>query len=675
MYPAAIGGIVLLVLVLTACLTLLLSKWRQAGLLSLAAVLVAGAGMLALAIRVFLSGPIEFSYAWQVASFPAQLAFRVDSLSAVFIILIALLSISSVVYALGFMQAFRNENPGRYYTPFLMFIAGMYGVVTSADFFYFLIFWEMMTLFSYFLVVFENHSSSKLGAGFTYFMVTQTTSVGLIVTAIILSSHTGSLLFSGLPALFQELAQANPTLLHLMLALFFIGFGAKAGVFPLGFWMPEAYSAAPASATAVFSGVMSKMGVYGLLRIFVWLLPATDIASTWGLILATFGVLSMLVGNLRTLGEVDSKRLLAQSSIGQMGYILLGIGSGLYFRTSAPYLSVLAFIGALYHVVNHAFFKSLLFFNTGSIFYRTGTNDLNQVGGLVKLMPAACALGLVGSLAISGMPPFNGFMSKWLLYQAAIFGGTQAPVFAIYGVIAIFISTVSLAAYLKYMGTAYLGILPKKYSAEPKGQPFSMEVIQVLLALGCILLGLFPGLPVQVFYNVIASSGSTSLIPQAGQVMGSLAWGGSTAVQLNGNFVSAYMPLIILTALLIGILISWGLSRVYRVPVQPTEVWNCGEKVENELVRYRASSFYASFTAHIAFLYQRTTLPKWKLPSVLTDVFDFDRWIYFPIGRGFMQACKKISQTHRGRPQLYLLWQVVGIGLVFLGLFWLMGVK
>lgn len=622
MNPEAITSAVFFILLLGGCLALLAPKWRQVGLMSLAAILTAGAGMLMLAVQVFLRGPMEYSLAWQITGFPAKLAFQVDYLSAVFITLIALLSMGSTVYALGFMQVYRQENYGRYYFSFLWFVAGMYGVVMSADFFYFLVFWEMMTLFSYFLVVFENRSLSNLKAGFTYFLVTHVTSVFLIIAAVILLSSTGSLRFSGLPALFQAWAQSNPVFLHLMLACFFIGFGAKAGVFPLGFWMPEAYAAAPASATAVFSGVMSKMGVYGILRIFVWLLPSSDFASTWGIILASFGVLSMLVGNLRALGEVNSKRLLAQSSIGQMGYILLGIGAGLYFRTSAPYLSVLAFVGALYHVVNHAFFKSLLFLTTGSIFYRTGTNDLNRVGGLVKVLPAACACSLIGSLAIAGIPPLNGFMSKWLLYQASIFGGTQAPVFALYGIIAIFISTVSLAAYLKYMGTAYLGVLPKQYSDEPQGQPFSMELVQILLAAGCILLGLFPGLPVKLFLSVIASSGATNPLTQAGQVMNSLAWGGSTAVQLNQNFISDYIPLVVFVAFLVGILISWGLSRIYRAPVRPTEIWNCGERVENELVRYRADSFYASFTSHIAFLYQPFVWPKLKLPTALVSILD-----------------------------------------------------
>lgn len=673
MNPAIISSAVFLILVLAAGISLFVPKWRPAGILNLLAVLAAGLGMLVLAFQVITSGPVEISYAWQVASFPAKLVFQMDKLSAVFIFLIALLSISSAIYALGFTQAFRRMNPVRYYVPFTLFILGMYGVVMSADMFYFLLFWEIMTLFSYLLVIFED-SPDHLRAGFIYFLVTHIASIGLIVVSVVLYSRTGSLLMSDLPSLFKEMAAGSPGLLNLMLALFFIGFGAKAGVFPLGFWMPEAYAAAPASATAVFSGVMSKMGVYGILRVFAWLLPASDFAANWGMIIAVFGVLSMLVGNLRALKEVNGKRLLAQSSIGQMGYILLGIGAGLYFRTSVPFLSMVAFIGAIYHVLNHAFFKSLLFFNMGSVFYRTGTDDLNEVGGLIKLMPAACAAGLVGSLAISGMPPFNGFMSKWLLYQASIFGGLTSPVFALFGVIAIFISTVSLAAYLKYIGTAYLGVLPKKYSSLPKGQPFSMEVIQGFLALGCILLGLFPGLPVSIFYDVF-SSGPAHVIPQAGQVMNRLAWGGSTVVQLNGSLIhSGYTPYIVLAALLVGIVLSWCMFKFYRVPVQPVEIWNCGETVESDLIRFRAASFYLSFTDNLAFLYHRITWPQWKLPVAISAVFDLDKWVYFPIGKGFMQACKAVSRTHRGRPQLYLLWQVIGIILVFLGLFWLKGV-
>ncbi|MBP1760956.1 MAG: dehydrogenase (quinone) [Firmicutes bacterium] len=673
MNPAVICGAVFIILVLAAGISLVVQKWRPASILSMLAVLAAGAGMLVLAFEVFLSGPVDFSYGWQVASFPARLAFHVDYLSAFFLFLIALLSICSAVYALGFMPVFRAMNPGRYYVPFILFVTGMYGVVVSADLFYFLLFWETMTLFSYLLVVFED-SPSNLKAGFTYFLVTQIASVGLIVVSVFLYSRTGSLLFTDLPGLFKDLAIANPGVLHLMLALFFIAFGAKAGVFPLGFWMPGAYAAAPASATAVFSGVMSKMGVYGILRVFVWLLPVSGVASTWGLIIASFGVLSMLIGNLRALVEVDGKRLLAQSSIGQMGYILLGIGAGLYFQTTVPVISALAYIGAVYHVLNHAFFKSLLFFNMGSIFYRTGTNDLNQVGGMIKLMPAACAAGLVGSLAISGMPPFNGFMSKWLLYQASIFGGSTAPIFALFGVIAIFISTVSLAAYLKYIGTAYLGILPKKFSNEPVGQPFSMEVIQVLLALGCILLGLLPGLPVRIFYDLVSSS-AAGVLPQAGQVMSKLAWGGNSMVQLNSNLVySGYTPLVVLVALLVGILLSWALSRVYRVPVQPVEIWSCGERVESDLIRYRASSFYRSFTDNLAFLYRNRSWPQLKLPVALPAILDLDRWLFFPIAQGFLKCSRIISLTHRGRPQLYLLWQVIGIVLVFLGIFWLKGV-
>jgi hypothetical protein len=202
-----------------------------------------------------------------------------------------------------------------------------------------------------------------------------------------------------------------------------------------------------------------------------------------------------------------------------------------------------------------------------------------------------------------------------------------------------------------------------------------MEVVQILLALGCILLGLLPGLPVRIIYDIVSSSASASAFPQAGQVMGSLAWGGNTVVELNSKLVySGYTPLVVLAALLAGILLSWALTRVYRVPVRPVNVWNCGEKVETDLIRYQAASFYRSFTDNLAFLYRQRNWPKFRLPGALTAVFDLDKWFYFPIGKGFLQSARTISRTHMGRPQIYLLWQVVGIILVFLGLFWLKGV-
>jgi len=210
----------------------------------------------------------------------------------------------------------------------------------------------------------------------------------------------------------------------------------------------------------------------------------------------------MVIGTLRALGEHDCKRLLAQSSIGQMGYILLGLGLGLVFLDYNPVFGVIALIGCLYHILNHACFKSLLFFNTGSLLFRTGTRNLDRMGGMIKLMPITAGCAIIGSLSIAGIPPFNGFVSKWLLYQSAILG-KPASILYLYAVIAIFMSTVTLAYFMKYLGTAYLGTLPERFQNSPAGSPKSMEIVQILLAAACLVLGIFPAAIILLLLRIL----------------------------------------------------------------------------------------------------------------------------------------------------------------------------
>lgn len=396
----------LAVLGATSVLAVLAADRRElVGVINFVGTACAAAAMLWLAAKALTAGPIEFALGGvRVLGLSAQLAFRIDGLSALFLIIIAVLFTAAALYGIGYLAHYRRESLRRYYFPFPLFMAGMLAVVSTSDWFWFLVFWEFMTLVSYFLVIFEYRKKQNLSAGFIYFFMTQSTSAGLMLVVIFLSNRTGSFAFASLPDLFRSLAQSNPWALHALLALFFIAFATKAGMYPLGIWLPEAHPAAPASISALLSGVMIKIGVYGLLRVFVWALPVSGISSAWGTVIASLGVVSMLIGTLRALGENDSKRLLAQSSIGQMGYILLGLGLGMAFLPHSPLFGAVALVGCLYHVINHACFKSLLFFNSGSILYRTGTRDLNQLGGLVKVMPLAAACAVVGALAIAGAP-------------------------------------------------------------------------------------------------------------------------------------------------------------------------------------------------------------------------------------------------------------------------------
>jgi hydrogenase-4 component B len=662
----------MILLAATSVLTLLTADRRNvAGGINFAGTAIASASMIWLAVNALIMGPLEFGFGGiRILGLTANLDFQIDGLSALFVILISVLVTASALYSIGYLDHYKHEALRRYFFPFPFFAAGMLAVVTTSDWFWFLVFWEVMTLASYFLVIFENDNKENLSAGFIYFFMTHLTSAGLMVAVMFLSNRTGSYAFASLPDLLGSLAQSSPVGLHLLLLVFFIAFGTKAGMYPLGIWLPAAHPAAPASVSALLSGIMIKIGVYGLLRVFVWMLPAGSTAAVWGAIIAAFGILSMVVGTLRALGEHDCKRLLAQSSIGQMGYILLGLGLCLVFMPFNPVFGVIALVACLYHIVNHACFKSLLFFNTGSLLFRTGTRDLDRMGGMIKLMPVTGACAIIGSLSIAGIPPFNGFVSKWLLYQSAIFG-KPASIYTVYAVIAIFMSTVTLAYFIKYLGSAYLGTLPERLSSAPSGSPKSMEIVQLLLAAACLLLGIFPAAVILMLGNGVLNHPPLGIDRAAQVAIGALPWQG-VALNVNSLTTTVVNPIVILLAFAVCTLIAYAMYRSVRVESRPASIWNCGEMVSDEEVRYRASSFYKPFRNLISPVYRKFRMPQVPPPQPLVGGLDFDRWLYFPIGSAFVRIGKTFSRMHNGVPQFYLLWQVVGLVLSIMLVFWLM---
>lgn len=662
----------MIVLVATSVLTLLAADRRKvAGGINFIGTACASAAMIWIAVRAFFN-PVEFAFGnVRVLGLVAQLHFRIDALSAFFVFMIAILVTGSALYSIGYLDHYRHDSLRRYFFPFPIFVAGMLAVVTVADWFWFLVFWEVMTLASYFLVIFENDKKENLSAGYIYFFMTHLTSAGLMVAVMFLSNRTGSFAFSALPLLMGSL---NPFALHLLLLVFFIAFGTKAGMYPFGVWLPAAHPAAPASISALLSGIMIKIGVYGLLRVFLWTLPVPNAVSTiWGSIIAAFGIISMVVGTLRALGEHDCKRLLAQSSIGQMGYILMGLGLGLVFLNYNPVFGVIALIGCLYHILNHACFKSLLFFNTGSLLFRTGTRNLDRMGGMIKLMPITAGCAIVGALSIAGIPPFNGFVSKWLLYQSAILG-KPASVYLLYAVIAIFMSTVTLAYFVKYLGTAYLGTLPERFHNSPAGSPKSMEIVQLLLAAACFLLGIFPAPIILMLLRVLQPALGTASAALMQGALGALPWQGVTLSQ-NGSTITAVSPVVILLALAVCAAVTYAIYRSVSVASRPASIWNCGEVVSDEAVRYRASSFYKPFRNLIHPVFWKPKWPQLSPPQPLARSLDFDRWLYFPIGSAFVRIGRTFSRIHNGVPQLYLLWQVIGLVLSIVLVFWLVGAK
>jgi hydrogenase-4 component B len=289
---------------------------------------------------------------------------------------------------------------------------------------------------------------------------------------------------------------------------------------------------------------------------------------------------------------------------------------------------------------------------------------------MIKLMPITAGCAIMGALSIAGIPPLNGFVSKWLIYQSAIFG-KPASIYIIYAVIAIFMSTVTLAYFMKYLGSAYLGTLPERLSDAPVGSPKSMEIVQLLLSAACLLLGIFPATIILLLQVGVLSSAKGVGANIAQGTLNALPWQGVT-LSLSGLSSTALSPIIILIALAAGALIAYAIYRSVSVESRPASIWNCGELVSDEDVRYRASSYYKPFRNLISPVYHKFRLPQLPPPQPLVRGLDFDRWLYFPIGSAFVRIGKTFSRIHNGVPQFYLLWQVVGLVLSIMLVFWLM---
>jgi len=627
------------------------------------------------AFRVFFIGPQSLPEPiFTIPSLGASLSISLDPLGGLFFILIGLISFLGTLYSYRYMEIYPRQSLARFYHCLILFIAGMAGVVAVTDMFFFLAFWEFMTLSSYFLVIYEMEDPVSLRAGFKYFIMTHVGTIAMFIGAILLQSQVGSFAFSRLREAMAGMIETHPVQLSIILGLFLLGFGTKAGMYPVGTWLPDAHPAAPSGISAILSGVMIKMGVYGFLRLFFFLLPFSSLSVAYGIIIAAFGTLSLLMGTLSALMQHDSKRLLAFHSIGQIGYILLGIGTGLAFLRTNPVLSAVATMAAIYHVVNHAAFKGLLFLNAGSILYKTGTRDLNQLGGLFSVMPATAWATLIASLSIAGMPPFNGFASKWLIYQSTILGGVQSPLFIFFGLVALFISSVTLASFIKFFSSSFGGTMGKTLEARLRPGvevPLSMRFSQNVLALLCLLLGVFPWVPLHFILSSLSGSEYGAALPQSLHALGG-SWLGLNLMLGGVEGSGVWLPVVGAVVLGICLLLAFAVSRSGKAATRTVPVWTCGEVYEPDEVRYRAGSFYlpfvSRFEAMVSFGFPSIHL---KRPDRVYRGLDFDQLIYYPFVDWFIRLSMNFRRTHLGIPQAYMLFQVLGIALVGAAILWL----
>ncbi|MCX5680361.1 MAG: proton-conducting transporter membrane subunit, partial [Candidatus Omnitrophica bacterium] len=401
-----------------------------------------------------------------MVNFLSKQLFFFDPLAIFFLAVIGLVSIPSAVFAVGYL---RGEGAGKKLIVWALlsaFILSMCLVVISGNLFLFLVFWELMSLTSYFLVVFDYKHEKSIRAGTIYLVMTHIGTACLMAAFFILYNHAGSFDYSAV----KEAAAALPlNIRNTIFLLLFIGFSTKAGVVPLHIWLPYAHPQAPSYVSSIMSGVMIKIAIYGMIRFFVILLVPAPV--WWGVVILVFGIISCLVGVIYALMDHDLKKLLAYHSVENVGIILLGIGAAMFFAARGVIsVAALAMCAGLYHLVNHALFKALLFLCSGSVYKATGLRDMEKMGGLIKTMPATALFFLIGAMGISALPPLNGFVSEWLTFQAFFSGAIQSQgavkIFMVLSAAALALTSgLAAACFVKAFGIAFLA-LPRSARAQ-----------------------------------------------------------------------------------------------------------------------------------------------------------------------------------------------------------------
>ncbi len=383
----------------------------------------------------------------------------------------------------------------------MLFLASMAAVVCISDMLFFFAAWGFMSLPAYLLIVHDNRRPEVLRAGLKFFLFTSVGNIGILVAVLIFYRYGGDFSFGAAQAAMATLLVTRPWLAHTAIAMLALGFLTKLGTYPMGDWLPDAHPAAPSPISALLSGVMIKLGAYDVAHAFFGLMLVSGATASslmaWGLTLGVLGCISIIVGGAAAAASVDTKRLLAYSSVSQSGYILLCLGVALALARVAPALSALAFVAALVFVVADGVHKSLLFLTAGSVLHATGTRDLVRLGGLGERMPATAAAAIAGALSVGGIPLTAGFVGKWLLLESVLLGAAYLPLLAVFLLVVVVGSILSLAYALKYVGAAYLGAPAGQASDDVREVPRGMRVPQTVLALGAVAGGLWPALMIR----------------------------------------------------------------------------------------------------------------------------------------------------------------------------------
>ncbi len=578
---------------------------------------------------------------------------RLDALSGFFLLLLGGVSFGVSLFAAGYFRDTEASALGLLGLQYHVFLASMAFVVIADDAYLFMITWESMALASYFLVTTEHHDERNRKAGFIYLLVAHIGALGILLCFGVLHGGHGDYTFEALRAAELSSFWASAAFL-----LAFFGFGAKAGMLPLHVWLPEAHPAAPSPVSALMSGVMLKTAIYGMIRVIYDLIGG--IRWEWGLTVLLLGAATALFGILFALTENDLKRLLAYSSVENIGIILIGIGLSMVFLGSGhPVAGALGLIAALYHALNHAVYKGLLFLGAGAILKSTGLRNLNEMGGLMRHMPHTALAFLIGALAISALPPLNGFVSEWLMFQASL----QVPQLTssvVRSLVPIVAAVLALCGaltgmcFVKVYGIAFLGQQRQELAAQPREASRWERAGMLWLALACFALGLFPVLMIGEINKVCLALIGTGLSEQA--MASGWLWLAPTA-----SSQASYSPIVFLLVIAAVCGLTFIVVRhLFHGRLRRADPWDCGFPAQTPRMQDSADAFGQPIRQIFApvFLIRRE-IPRADDPQPLFSQSVEDRhWyaLYLPIARltGFLSG--HIGRLQQGRISVYLLY-------------------
>ncbi len=613
--------------------------------------LLGAVAFLALGFSLTVTAPVSYQ-ALSVSSV-FEFSLRGDALAGFFVIMISLVTVAVSIYSAGIARDLPFAGLAGFFTNLL--VLSLYAVTLSADLFTFLISWETMAITSYFLVTLER-SEKASQAGLFYAVMTHIGTAFIILLFFVLYRSTGRMDFEGMKA---GLADVPLGVKSIVFICSLVGFGTKAGIVPLHTWIPRAYPVAPPHIAALMSGLMVKMGIYGIIRICMDVMGQGP--EWWGILVISVGAVSALLGILYGLMENNLKLFLAYSSIENVGIILLGVGASMLFKSNGlSALSSLALIAALFHALNHALFKGALFLGAGAIIRGTGAGNMEEMGGLLKRMPVTGPLFLAGALSICALPPFNGFVSEWLTYQALLLGyqapSVAAKIVSPLGAAALALTgAIAAAGFVKAFGASFLGMPRTTQAREAREASPLMLIGMALLAVPCLVFGLFPGAALS--FLLPAAHALTGVIPAALEQHGMLSISQMSATLSPAAMLASMIVMLIAALVFIRIIGKTGNTVM-------ADSWDCGIPGLTPRMQYTATAF----TKPLRIIYKRIYLPSRdiKVRYSLKPLFVksiryggditpfFERYAYEPVTRLIRLATGNVKILQNGSLQLYL---------------------